>query len=67
VRAAHSIKGSAANLGAVKVRWVAEALEHRARADGLADLGSLITELVSRYAAAEAELRKLIARHSGAS
>lgn len=62
VRAAHSIKGSAANLGAVQVRAIAEALEHRSRADGLAGLAPLIGELITRYAGAEVELRKLIAR-----
>lgn len=61
-RAAHSIKGSSANLGANGVRGVAEQLEHKSRAQGLSGVESLIAELKSEYTRAEAELSKLMGR-----
>lgn len=61
-RAAHSIKGSSANLGANEVRATAEKLEHQSRATGLSELGPLIAQLKADYARAEAELGQLIAR-----
>jgi HPt (histidine-containing phosphotransfer) domain-containing protein len=53
-RAAHSIKGSAAYLGAA-------ALEHKSRTDGLTAVASLVTDIKTEFARAETELRKLIA------
>ncbi len=61
-RAAHSIKGSSANLGANGVRAVAEKLEHHSRAQGLGGVEPLIAELRTAYTQAEAELSKLIGR-----
>ena len=61
VRAAHSIKGSSANLGAMLLRTGAEKLEHQARTDGLGGVGPLVTEIVAQFAQAEVELRKLLA------
>ena len=61
-RAAHSIKGSSANLGANGVRAAAEKLEHHSRAQGLAGVAPLMAELKSEYSRAEAELSKLIGR-----
>ncbi len=62
VRAAHSIKGSSANLGAVDLRSVAEKLEHQSRDTGLADVGSLLSQLKSEFTRAEIELSKLVGR-----
>ena len=61
-RAAHSIKGSSANVGASSVRAVAEKLEHHARTQGLAGAGPLLSELKNEYARAETELGKLVGR-----
>ncbi len=61
-RAAHSIKGSSANLGANAVRAVAEKLEHQSRTAGLAGLDGLIGELKSEFTRAQTELSKLLAQ-----
>ena len=58
-RAAHSIKGSASNLGARLVRATAEQLEHQSRNSGLGGLEPLIAKLESDFATAKAELEKL--------
>lgn len=60
VRAAHSIKGSSANLGAMRLRTVAEKLEHQARKEGLGGVEPLLAEVAAEFASAETELRKLI-------
>jgi HPt (histidine-containing phosphotransfer) domain-containing protein len=60
-RAAHSIKGSSANLGAAALRAVAEKLEHQSRTEGLGAVAPLVGELKAEFAHAETELRKLIA------
>lgn len=61
-RAAHSIKGSASNLGATRVRAAAEKLEHQSRNSGLDGLESLLANLVSEFATAKAELEKYTAK-----
>lgn len=61
VRAAHSIKGSSANLGAMLLRSVAEKLEHQARTDGLGGVAPLVAEIIAQFSRADFELRKLIA------
>lgn len=61
-RAAHSIKGSSSNLGAVAVRNVAERLEHLSRTDGLGGVSTLLAELKVEYARAQAELSRLIGK-----
>jgi HPt (histidine-containing phosphotransfer) domain-containing protein len=61
-RAAHSIKGSSANLGATTLRAAAEKLEHQSRKDGLAGAAPLVDEIKREFARAEAELRKVIAK-----
>jgi HPt (histidine-containing phosphotransfer) domain-containing protein len=58
-RAAHSIKGSASNLGARNVRAVAEKLEHESRNSGLNDLEQLLTALNDEFAVAKNELQKI--------
>jgi len=58
-RAAHSIKGSSSNLGAVKVRAAAEQLEHQSRNSGLAGIEPLLASLETEFNAAKAELEKI--------
>jgi HPt (histidine-containing phosphotransfer) domain-containing protein len=60
-RAAHSVKGSSANVGAMVVRAVAEKLEHQSHQQGLGQVAPLIGELKAEFKRAEAELRRLIA------
>lgn len=59
-RAAHSIKGSSANLGALGLRSVAEKLEHQSRTNGLAAVAALVDAVKTEFARAQAELNKLI-------
>ena len=61
-RAAHSIKGSAANLGAAALRAIAEKLEHQSRSEGLAGVAPNVAALKAEFARAETELKKLIAK-----
>jgi len=60
VRAAHSIKGSAANMGALRLRASAERLEKLSKDKGLADVASPLAELKALYAEAEKALRALV-------
>lgn len=60
-RAAHSIKGSSANLGAMTLRAVAEKLEHQSRKDGLGAVAALIGDLKAQFELSRAELEKLLA------
>ena len=62
-RAAHSIKGSAANLGAAALRTAAEKLEHHARTQGLVAVEAFVAEIGAEFARAETELKKIIAPH----
>jgi HPt (histidine-containing phosphotransfer) domain-containing protein len=64
-RAAHSIKGSAANLGATRVRAVAERLETRSQRQGLAGAEPIIRELKEEAALAQAELQRILEASSG--
>jgi histidine phosphotransfer protein HptB len=59
-RAAHSVKGSSANLGAMAVRAVAERLEHQSHHDGLGHVAELIAALKAEFARAQAELGRLL-------
>src|SRR3954468_12617403 len=59
-RAAHSIKGSSANLGAMTLRTVAEKLEHQSRTEGLGGLAPLVAQVKTEFARAQAELAKLV-------
>jgi HPt (histidine-containing phosphotransfer) domain-containing protein len=61
-RAAQSIKGSAANLGAMALRAVAEKLEHQSRSAGLADVGTLMGEIKTEFSRAQAALEAIVAR-----
>ena len=61
VRAAHSLKGSAANLGTADLRAAAEKVEHAAKAAAdLATLRPAIEVLKAKFAAARTELQKLL-------
>jgi HPt (histidine-containing phosphotransfer) domain-containing protein len=59
-RAAHSIKGSSANLGAVSLRAVAEKLEHKCRTTGLSDVATLVAQVKSEFGRAQTELTALL-------
>jgi HPt (histidine-containing phosphotransfer) domain-containing protein len=61
-RAAHSIKGSSANLGAMALRAAAEKLEHQARTEGLTDVVALMTSLKTEFERAHAALTALLAK-----
>lgn len=60
VRAAHSIKGSAANLGATRLQGAAERLENRTIQFGSALTGTLLAEIISEFARARRELESLL-------
>ena len=60
VRAAHSVKGSSANLGAMAVRQIAEKLEHHSSKHGLVDVADLIAALKVQFGLAQAEFSKLL-------
>lgn len=59
-RAAHTIKGSSSNVGAVAVRSLAEQLEHRSKIEPHSALESVLTELEAAFGRVDAEFRKLI-------
>lgn len=58
-RAAHSIKGSSANVGAAYLRSAAERLEHKSNAEGLSDVTAQISEVRERFAEAKTELERI--------
>jgi len=60
-RAAHSIKGSAANIGATALGAAAAQLETESKKAPLAELTPLIAAIRSEYALVETELKKLTA------
>lgn len=59
-RAAHTIKGSSSNVGAVRVRALAEQLEQRSKVEPHAALEPLLAELEGAFARASAALRELL-------
>jgi len=61
-RAAHSIKGSSSNLGAMALRAAAEKLEHQARGEGLTEVSGLVSEVKSEFERAQAALNALTKR-----
>jgi HPt (histidine-containing phosphotransfer) domain-containing protein len=61
-RAAHSIKGSSSNLGAVALRAAAEKLENLSRTEGLGNVSGLVSEVKTEYARAQTALAQLLAR-----
>jgi HPt (histidine-containing phosphotransfer) domain-containing protein len=58
-RAAHSIKGSAANLGAMRLRAAADKLEHHSRKEGLTAVNDMVAAIKAEFAQAAAELKRL--------
>ena len=60
-RAAHTITGSAANVGAQVRRAAAERLEFLSRTEGLGAVAQLVADCEAEFARAAAELRKLSA------
>ena len=60
VRAAHTIKGSSSNLGALALRAVAERLEYQSRKTGFDGLTADIAELKTEYATLQTALQKLL-------
>ncbi len=61
-RAAHSIKGSAANLGALQLRAAAEKLETHSRKEGLTAVDAMIAAIKDDFARSKAELERIIQR-----
>jgi len=59
-RAAHSIKGSSSNLGALAVREAAARLEQVSRNQGLSGLELGIADLEAAFEAAKSALEKII-------
>ena len=59
-RAAHSVKGSSSNVGAMAVRAVAEELEHRSAKEGLDGVAPRLADLKAEYARVLAEFTKLL-------
>lgn len=61
-RAAHSIKGSSSNVGAMALRAAAEKLEHEARVQGLGGVSILLRDVKSEFGRAQAALTLLITK-----
>lgn len=59
-RAAHTIKGSSANVGAQALKAIAERLEFISRREGLGGVGPLIADCEAEFARVTAELKRLI-------
>lgn len=59
-RAAHSIKGSSSNLGAMAIRGLAETLEHQSNKQGLDHVGESIAELKLVFSKTQLELARLL-------
>lgn len=64
-RAAHSLKGSSGNLGAKLLSQVCEELQNATRYHREDDSRRLAPVLQQQYAAAEAELRRVLAEYQG--
>lgn len=60
-RAAHSLKGSAGNIGAHALLAVCSAIDEQGRSGDLTRLDDLIASLGAEYAQVETEIRQLIA------
>lgn len=59
-RAAHSIKGSSANLGALALRSVASKLEQHARTAGLAEVAAQVDAVKLEFERARTQLRTIV-------
>ncbi|MGH7997791.1 MAG: Hpt domain-containing protein [Opitutaceae bacterium] len=60
-RAAHSLKGSAANIGAASMKMIADVLEQRSRERGLAGLGPEVDDLQAAFVRTKAAFARLVA------
>ena len=60
IRAAHSLKGGAAALGASKIRHAADRAESEARKNGLAAGAAALPDLHAAWRASEPHLRRLL-------
>jgi histidine phosphotransfer protein HptB len=60
IRAAHSIKGSSANMGATFLKAAAERLEHHSKDHGVDGVDTMISEIKAEWTKAEAAIRELI-------
>lgn len=60
VRAAHSIKGSSSNLGALSLRHAADILEQHAKQSGMVGVEAMIADVRSEFSRAEQELARLV-------
>jgi HPt (histidine-containing phosphotransfer) domain-containing protein len=58
-RAAHTIKGSSSNVGAVALKAVAERMESISKRQGPAAAAALVADCESEFARASAELREI--------
>lgn len=61
-RAAHSIKGSSANMGALALKAVAEQLENHSRTQGLTNVNELVGKVKAEFGRAQAALTPLMAK-----
>jgi histidine phosphotransfer protein HptB len=59
-RAAHSIKGSASNLGATQLRAISSELEQRGKVEPVAGLATRVDDLDHAFNAAKQALEKLL-------
>jgi histidine phosphotransfer protein HptB len=59
-RAAHSIKGSASNLGAIQLRAISAELEQRGKTENIADLAGRVADLEASFAHVREELQQLV-------
>jgi HPt (histidine-containing phosphotransfer) domain-containing protein len=59
-RAAHTIKGSSANVGAQILKGIAERLEFISKKEGLGGVAPLIADCETEFAQVKAELLKLV-------
>jgi HPt (histidine-containing phosphotransfer) domain-containing protein len=60
-RAAHSLKGSAGNIGATQLHAVCASIDAQGRSGDLAPLPAMIASLDAEYANVQAEIKSLIA------
>lgn len=60
-RSAHSLKGSAGNIGASNLRAVCRLLDEHGTSGNLSNLPGLVASLDAEYAKVEAEIQRLIA------
>jgi len=61
-RAAHSIKGSSANIGATSLRAAAEKLEHQSRVQGIAGAADLVDQVKTEFVRTQSALNTLIGK-----